>query len=244
MGTWGTALYSDDLASDVKESFLALIGDGVSPQQATKQLVSEYNELDGDEEPVFWISLAHTQWKCGRLQPSVKKKAVSLIESGVDLERWETPADRKKRSTVLNKVLSEITSESVSPKKLKKAFRDDCKWKIGEVIGYELQSGTRVLFRVCGYHNDAGGRSPIVEILKWTGKPTVDFPKLDKIEAMRLYPSNNFFLIGRTSQRSYPEKRVFRLNVATPPVNKKLLPLGIALWQSLDQYLEAKYKIK
>lgn len=242
MGTWGTALYSDDLACDVKESFLTLIGDGVSPQQATKQLFSEYNELD-DDEPVFWISLAHTQWKCGRLIPSVKKKAVSLIESGVDLNRWENTSDRKKRSTVLAKILAEITSVPLSAKKVKKAFREDCKWKVGEMIGYDLESGTRVLFRVCGHHSDAGGRSPIVEIMKWTGKPDSDFPQLERIKKLSLYPSNNFFMIGRTSQRSYPEMRLFRLNVKLPPTNTKLLPLSICLWQSLDQFLATKYRI-
>ncbi len=249
MGTWGTALYSDDLASDVRESFLMLVGEGASPQKATKQLSAEYSDLEDDEEPIFWIALAHTQWKYGKLIPSVKRRAVSLIKSGADLERWDSPSDRKKRSGVLAKVLAEIRSIPASPKKVKKTFRDDTEWKIGEVIGYELKSGTRILLRVCGYHKDDGGRAPIVEIFKWTGKSTAEFPKREEILKMKLCSPKslflkNFFMIGRTSQRSYPEKRIFRLNIITPPVNTKLVPLPIALWQWLDQRLMEDYKIK
>lgn len=31
MGTWGTGIFSDDLASDIREDFKELIGDGKSP---------------------------------------------------------------------------------------------------------------------------------------------------------------------------------------------------------------------
>jgi hypothetical protein len=244
MGTWGTSLYSDDLASDVKESFLTLVGDGVSSQKATKQVFDEYSELDDEELPVFWIALAHTQWKCGRLLPAVKKKAVDLIQSGADLERWETPSNRKKRASVLARVLAEISSASPSPKNVRKRFREDCKWKVGEVIGYELKSGTRVLFRVCGHDTDAGGRRPIVELFKWTGKPRVEYPTQETIRKMKLYKSDNFFMIGRTGLRSYPEKRIFRTNIVLPPINTRLVPLPIQVWQSLDLYLGNKHGIK
>jgi hypothetical protein len=228
----------------VKESFCTAIGDGVSPQQATKRLVSEYRgDLDDDELPVFWITLAHTQWKLGRVIPFVNKKAIKLIQSGADLERWN-PSDRKKRSAVLRKILSEISSEPPSPKKLKATFRDDCDWRVGEIIGYELKSGTRVLFRVCGHRKESGERSPIVEILKWIGKPGTDFPQSANLSKLGLFPANNFFMIGRTSERSYPKKRIFQLNVQLPRVNTKFRPLHITLWQYLDQFLAAEYRIK
>ena len=65
MGTWGIALFSDDLAADVRDDFKELLGDGYSPAEATDILIRQYKDVldDEDESPVFWLALAATQWK-------------------------------------------------------------------------------------------------------------------------------------------------------------------------------------
>lgn len=90
MGAWGVALYSDDMASDVRDDFKDYIGDGLSSEDATRKMVSEYQpERDMyDVWPVFWLALADTQWSLGRLLPEVKERALHVLESGSDLERW------------------------------------------------------------------------------------------------------------------------------------------------------------
>jgi hypothetical protein len=77
MGTWGTAIFSDDTASDVRDEFRDLIGEGLSTEQATDELLKEYalSLDDPDDGPPFWLGLAVTQWKCGRLLEQVKEKA-------------------------------------------------------------------------------------------------------------------------------------------------------------------------
>jgi hypothetical protein len=62
MGAWGTALFSDDTAGDVRDSYVDLVGDGLTGPEATKALLHEWsNSLnDPDESPVFWLALAET----------------------------------------------------------------------------------------------------------------------------------------------------------------------------------------
>ncbi len=56
----GPALYSDDLAADVRSDFRALIGEGYSVAAAVEKLIKEYASAldDPDEAPVFWLALA------------------------------------------------------------------------------------------------------------------------------------------------------------------------------------------
>jgi len=90
MGTWGTAIFSDDTASDVRDEFRDLIGEGLSTEQATDKLLRQYAPSldDPDDGPPFWLGLAVTQWKSGRLLERVKEKALEIIDSGADLKRW------------------------------------------------------------------------------------------------------------------------------------------------------------
>ncbi len=83
MGAWGIGLFSDDLACDVRDEFTALIGEGLSAGEATAALVENYRTAigDPDEGPVFWLALALTQWKIGRLQDEVRDRALSIIRA-------------------------------------------------------------------------------------------------------------------------------------------------------------------
>ena len=99
MGAWGTAIFSDDTACDIRGEYRELIGDGLSPSEATDHLLEEWKELldDPDERSVIWISLAVTQWKLGRLEERVERKAIEIIRSGSDLVRWEGKDKEKRR---------------------------------------------------------------------------------------------------------------------------------------------------
>src|SRR5215469_10167451 len=82
MGAWGTAVFSDDTACDVRDNYVDLIGDGLSGVEATKKLLREWaGSLDDpDEGPVFWLALAATQWKNGRLEDLVQQRALNIID--------------------------------------------------------------------------------------------------------------------------------------------------------------------
>ena len=103
MGVWGTALFSDDTASDIRGDYVDYLGDGLTGPEATARVLSEYKSSlsDPDEYGVVWLALAAVQWKYGRLEPDALKQALAVIDSGSDLRRWtaDTP-DHAKRKAV------------------------------------------------------------------------------------------------------------------------------------------------
>src|SRR5579864_8755775 len=104
MGVWGTAIFSDDNASDVRDDYRGMIGDGLSGPQATDRLLSRWMSAaakDPDLAATFWLALAVTQWKCGRLEDRVRKEALRSIEDGSALRGWRGTRFERKRATVL-----------------------------------------------------------------------------------------------------------------------------------------------
>ena len=176
MGTWGTGLYSDDLASDLRADFKDLIGDGLSPEAALDQLKREHAAVlkDQDEEPVFWLALADTAWKLGLLPSELRDRAINVIESGRDAKRWDDPKNRDNRDVVLAKLREQLLSAPPSPKRVAKRIRAANNWEIGEIVAFQLLSGRWTALRVIGHHEDKGGRSAVCEPLDWIGDaPTV-----------------------------------------------------------------------
>ena len=55
MGTWSTAIFSDDVAADVRDTFRDLIGEGLSAAEAVDRMLKESPEVpdDDDDGPVF-----------------------------------------------------------------------------------------------------------------------------------------------------------------------------------------------
>lgn len=183
MGTWGTALFSDDLAADVREAFRDLIGEGLTTEAAVNRLRREYKSSlrDPNEESVFWLALADTEWRLGRLDDTVLKNALRVIDSGQDLMRWEDDADRKKRERILTRLRTKLQSTPPAPKQVARAIKPLNEWKTGEVIGFRLLSDRWVLLRVIGHHEDRGGKFAVCELLNWIGESMNSLPPVDQL---------------------------------------------------------------
>ncbi len=82
MGIWGTKLYENDLALDLKEEYIEKLKSGIENKEALEQIKQEYKEEieDNDEETVFWMVLADTMWNLGKMTDEVKNKALQSIE--------------------------------------------------------------------------------------------------------------------------------------------------------------------
>ena len=241
MGTWGTDIFSDDLASDIRMRYRDLVGDGFSGQQATEILKSEYCQVLDDPEgaPVFWLALAATQWRCGRLEPEVLAHALEVIDSGSDLLRWqETPQLLMKRYQVLSKLRVTLTSPQPPQKRIPKRFRNTCEWEVGEIIAYRLPSGALAMFRVIDYSVDLGGTSPIFEVLDWTGQEIPAREVLEKVGIKVGKRGATQFNVGRVSKRELPRERVLRLGIILNPEQKVKYPMPFTLWRWLDGSLE------
>ena len=253
MGTWGTAIFSDDLAADVRDMWRALIGDGLSPADATDVLLAEYREelADQDGRPVFWLALALTQHRAGRLEARVLEGALAVIDDGSDLARWaEDPALLKKRTAVLAKTRQELESPQPPPKHFPKHFRNTCEWEVGEVIAYRLPDGDWIPLHVVQHFTDRGGTSPVVQLLDWRGPipPTEADLGHAGVRPPRpreggAYVPPPRLMVGATSARERPTARLRRLGIvrpAPPPAEG----FTVLLWRQLDGYLETFYDMR
>lgn len=143
MGVWGTAIFSDDLAADIRGEYNALLSIGKENDEAERLLFDHYCEIiqgDDEEEPVFWMALALAEWNKGRLSPFVKQKALNILDNGGDLERWNEPGNEKnyqKRQTVIRDLRNKLLSE-MPPKKRMKASVRHCPWKVGSLLAYRI----------------------------------------------------------------------------------------------------------
>ena len=90
MGAWGTALYSNDTASDIRGDYVDLLRRGNSNEEALKKLMEKNRYCIGDEEeePLFWYALADTLWNYGRLTPEVKER-IDQIRHGIVPEGYK-----------------------------------------------------------------------------------------------------------------------------------------------------------
>jgi hypothetical protein len=246
----------------VRDDYRDYVGEGLSGPEATDRLLKEWRDtlLDPEDGPVFWLALAATQWKCGRLESRVQERALDVIGSGANLRRWaDDPKLYKKRQAVLAKLEKQLRSPQPPKKRLPKRFRDHCEWEVGEIIAYRLCSGHWALLRVIELDSDKGGTFPICELLDWVGDEIPPQEVLKEVPVRKTGPNaldrrpNELirFMIGRTSERELPQTRVRRLGIKLEPAQKRppgagrtvMWPIRVYLWRSLDASLEQDFGV-
>lgn len=244
MGAWGTAIFSDDTACDVRDDYREFLGDGLTNRGATDAVLREWQgQCDEAEMGVVWLSLAAIQWKCGRLEDRVKQQALRIIDTGTDLERWEGDVNLiRKRKASLAKLRSTLMSPQPSPRKIPKRFRDSCDWEIGELVAYRLLSGKWIIFRVHEFHSDRGGTSPTCEILDSVFDSIPQESKLKELGVVVSQEASDkgrivSVILGRVRESELPLERIVRLRTKLPPVQAQYRATKVVLWRMLDQYL-------
>lgn len=260
MGVWGTAIFSSDDASDLRDEYRSLIGDGVSGPDATDKLIAEWRStLEGDPHSAstFWLALAVTQWKCGRLEERTQRAAIQAIDDGSALAAWKGSRDETKRAAVLQTTRKLLNTPPPPPRRISKTFRASCDWRPGDLIAYRLLSGSFIVFQMIEPHTDKGGVAPICEIFDWIGSslPTADTlahcsmrPQIvSRREAsVPNQPPRYRLMILQAGKREFPQARVIalgaRLAIQHPPLPKgKSNPALVCLWRQLDQTLQRQY---
>jgi len=245
MGAWGTALFSDDTACDVRDDYIDHLGDGLTGAQATERLLAEWSSSlnDQDQAPVFWLALAATQWKCGRLESRVLREALNVIENGSDLARWKSSTDYRKRQAVLENLRAKLLSPQPPEKHIPKRFRDANDWMAGDLVTYRLLSGRLIILRVIGHNTDRGGTAPIVELLDWVGQELPDNLRSLEIRKSVGKPAITQLMIGRTRAKERPDNRLQRLSSNLPPMQTPRF-YSVTLWRWLDKTLKREFELE
>ena len=142
MGTWGSGLYSNDDALDIKEDIRDMLAYGWTPDAIMAELTKQHNLNSIDEETSSaWLAIADTMWNYGCMTDEIKSTALHIINEGIDLRAWADASisDRKKRQTVLNKLQEKLVSPQPINKKPHKSSCYHCEWPVGSV--YAIPAG-------------------------------------------------------------------------------------------------------
>lgn len=141
MGTWGTAIKSNDTSADIYADFFDLYNDGKEPTEINKKLISDNPKGEND----FWFALALALWETKSLPTDILEKVRKIIKSESDLKLWKeldaSESDIRKRKAVLEKFLTKLESEKPKAKARKKKKTKDPIFEKGTCIVFKLENG-------------------------------------------------------------------------------------------------------
>ena len=220
MGTWSRTLFSNDTARDIKDTYIELLRDQYSDDEAYDMTCREYNELIGsDEEPIFWFAIAAVQWQTGRLTSAVKKEALYWIEANGGIDLW----NETKKGRDWEKTLLELKELLISDLPIRQEFKkaeafETNLWNIGDVYAYRFNRkyskdvglyGKYILLHKISDDHSYDSIVPRVQIYN---KAFDELPTLDVLKELTVLPFANAV--------SYME---------TPYENRTSLPLNVAI---------------
>jgi hypothetical protein len=144
MGTWGSGLFEDDLASDIQGSFESEIGRGQSREKAAQCVLREYEDEmdDPDDGPVLYLSLASLLLDSGVTEHAVLSRSLRIIENEEGLARWREAGDDalQERRAIYGQLRQRI--EAVQDPKSPSSKRTRVKLpKIGDYLQIPLSDG-------------------------------------------------------------------------------------------------------
>jgi hypothetical protein len=232
MGAWGTSLYANDSASDIRGDYVDKLRRGKPNEEVTQELIDSNQEIMGEveEEPLFWFALADTQWNYGRLLPDVKEKALYFLSQNVELGRWKESGEKQANEwkNTLCKLREKLLTSPPPEKKISTYRLFRCKWQLGDVFAYQFSSeysketgtiGQYITFRKISEDvNWPGHIVPAVHVYQWIGS---SIPSLDEIKNMSLLPQKflpSVYINNPNKEKEY----LFDLLVAS----EKAIPKG------------------
>lgn len=217
MGTWGNGIMDNDTSSDIYEDFMDMYNEGKSPDEISKSLIQENEELidNPDDSNNFWFALALAQWETKSLNPKVFNIVKQIIESENDLAVWKEleadETDLKKRKVILLKFLEKLQSDRQNAKRRVKA-----KPVVGHFV---FPKGTCLSFKL---DNGNYGGAIVLETLE-------DYK----------YGGQNFIATTRLNQTNKPTSAdIENSEVLITNFFETSDPRGEVIWYPSDSYKE------
>lgn len=257
MGTWGSGLFDDDIACDVRKDFRDFIGDGLSPAQAVRAIRKQWEPDDWDTMPYasFWLAIAVTAWNLGRLTNEVKRRALAILDKGVGLEHWADakPSQRRKRLAVYRLTRKKLLSPQPLPKKVPQKKISKSPFKPGDVVRYTTVKGRFIYLRVLAI-SPSKDQSAVCDICQWKASYPPPVQRLGRIPRqkplpqyrIRQYPNGLMSLYGST-QKFPPADRtmLYARRVKFDEMIAYNFRGGSYFggWPQLDEYLKSEFGI-
>lgn len=147
MGAWGVDLESDDTFLDVHGEFIRLYNNGKEAHEITSTLLSAHKDLIKDNQASnnFWFAIAKGQWECKALERDVYERVKDIIEKKNELEVWRElgadESDIRRRQSVLEKFLVQLSVEKDKPRPRKKDKILSPVFEKGDCITFKLLNG-------------------------------------------------------------------------------------------------------
>lgn len=123
MGTWGAGLYSSDMAADLRAYARQVLLLPWDIEQIVDLVLEDHEEIwsnrDDPDSLAFWLVLADLIRASGDHSHRVLKKAIEIIDGGLDLEACErhdmSAQGLRKRSKVLTSLKERLVKDKREP---------------------------------------------------------------------------------------------------------------------------------
>lgn len=186
MGSWGTGIFSNDDAADIRGEYRDLIGNGRTADEAAAEIIQNYcigDPFEPDNNDV-WLALAAVQHRTGHIAEYVIDRALAITDSSEEIERWD-PEDRKQRLKALARLRETLQEPPRSPRTIRPRRIPDTDLEPGQHLLFtDPVTSSTILLRLV-YIYQQNGRYPVYTVLTWDGSPEglkrpQDLPPLDR----------------------------------------------------------------
>ncbi len=217
---------------------------------ATDALVSEWGDaLELESEAcAFWLALADTQWRVGRLEERVRLEATGRIESGEDLAQFShDPKLHERRALVLEGLRERLGSPQRAPMRIRRPFRSVSPVGLGDVFSYRLSDGRSIYLRVIGIDGDERDNSPDVEVLDPPDRlpDLASLPHMPRRAALPRWgrPGTDVLFLVRYPSDPDPADRITIHASGTDVRGRSRLPSLLVAWTDLERELTEGFGI-
>ena len=235
MSIEGPGLYQDDTGVDVRSEFRELIGAGHEAAEATEQLVARWSDVMTDEDVycVFYLALADTQWRLGRPVAATVETALSIIDTGRDLRRWDySPPFQRRRTAVLKQLRDRLASTAPEPRAVRKSTNFATDFAVGDVVRYTTEAGGEFLLGVAGVAESNEQRFAIVRVVE----PLTKDRSMSSPTDLRVLPSDHPIALSPYRGQDLPRRRITRFagawHVPQGERTNSLVGCSMASWGS------------
>lgn len=150
MGAWGTGLYSNDFAKDLRGAIGAILRLPFSDERLLDILCESQaraaNEPGHEEHTLFWLVVADQFAKRGVLCERARSKALAIVDDGSDVAMMKklgmSPLDLRKREKMLGELRSRLEEPLRAPERRRVLKKPQAYLiEIGDVLVYPTARG-------------------------------------------------------------------------------------------------------